>query len=358
MSGLIAGIRLSRAGFKCTLIEKKIYPFHRVCGEYISNETLEFLTTENLYPAEFHPAQIHRFQLSTTSGKQATLSLDLGGFGISRYAMDNFLYEIALSAGVACHLNEEVIEVASHKNTFLVKSDKKQYTGDLVIGGMGKRSRIDASLNRSYFTKPSPYAAVKYHIVSDHAHDTIALHNFAGGYCGVSNIENNKTNLCYLVHRDLLRHAGDIKTLEEKVLFKNPLLKKIFTTSEFLFEKPETISEISFVTKEPVWKNIVMTGDAAGMIAPLCGNGMAMAIHSAKLLTDILIENETRSQAYIEKIYSRVWKQHFSSRLRFGRFVQNNLFGNSWSSNLAMRIAVDLPIIARWIIRNTHGKSF
>jgi flavin-dependent dehydrogenase len=31
-------------------------------------------------------------------------------------------------------------------------------------------------------------------------------------------------------------------------------------------------------------EDMLMIGDTAGLIHPLCGNGMAMAIHSAKLL--------------------------------------------------------------------------
>ena len=199
---------------------------------------------------------------------------------------------------------------------------------------------------------------MKYHANTHHPSNTIALHNFRGGYCGVSNVEDDKTNICYLVHRDFLRSAGSPEVLEKKVLFKNPLLKELFTSSDFLFEQPETISEISFVTKEPIWKHIFMVGDSAGMIAPLCGNGMAMAIHSAKILTDILINEPDENRDHIENKYSHEWKIQFAKRLKFGRLVQNKLFGSHWSSNLSMHIAVDFPSIAKWIIRNTHGKPF
>ena len=65
--------------------------------------------------------------------------------------------------------------------------------------------------------------------------------------------------------------------------FKNPFLEKIFTESNFLFSEPATISQISFDKKSQVEHHILMIGDAAGMITPLCGNGMSMAFHSAKI---------------------------------------------------------------------------
>ncbi|HET9055112.1 MAG TPA: NAD(P)-binding protein, partial [Cyclobacteriaceae bacterium] len=278
IAGLIAAIRLARNGFACTLIEKKAYPFHRVCGEYVSNETADFLTRENLYPHDFNPVNIAQLQLSSVNGKTTGMRLTPGGFGISRFSFDHFLFRIAQNAGVHFILNT-TIESIQHGERFTVNTVDKSFPADLVIGAFGKRSRLDVQLSRSFARKRSPYVGIKYHAKTKHPDAVIALHNFRGGYCGVSNVEDGKTNICYLVHRDKLKQAGSIDALEEKVLFENPHLKKIFTEAEFLFQKPEVINEISFETKEPVFNHILMAGDAAGMIAPLCGNGMAMAIH-------------------------------------------------------------------------------
>ena len=63
-----------------------------------------------------------------------------------------------------------------------------------------------------------------------------------------------------------------------------------------LFEKPEVINEITFEKQDPVSNHILMCGDAAGMITPLCGNGMAMAIHSAKILSGLIIEANSEAR--------------------------------------------------------------
>ncbi len=88
LAGLVTANILGRAGIACTVIEKNEYPFHRVCGEYISNETVPFLKSLGLYPDEFSPPQISRFQLTSVNGKSAFLPLGLGGFGISRFSFD------------------------------------------------------------------------------------------------------------------------------------------------------------------------------------------------------------------------------------------------------------------------------
>lgn len=345
----------------CLVIEKKKYPFHRVCGEYISNETVPFLKSQNLYPYELNPIQISEFQLSSVTGKATQLPLDLGGFGISRFAFDDFLYEKAKAIGVKFLLETEVESVNYQAGSFNLKTSNSTLKAQIVVGSFGKRSKLDADLNRNFFRKKSPFVGVKYHIRMQHASNLIALHNFRGGYCGINNVEDGKTNLCYLTHRDNLKKFRGIKEMEEGVLYENPLLRKIFQESEFLYEKPETISEISFETKEPVWNHILMTGDAAGMITPLCGNGMAMAIHSAKILSTLIIKHlETKifDRSLLETEYKKAWNTEFANRLWMGRLIQNRLFGSEWSSNVAVTLAVHSKFIARQIIKKTHGNPF
>ena len=143
------------------------------------------------------------------------------------------------------------------------------------------------------------------------------------------------------------------------MLYKNPFLKSIFKNSEFLYDRPEVINEISFATKAPVEDHVLMAGDAAGMITPLCGNGMAMAIHSAKVLSELVMDysNGKLTQVELEKIYSKKWNSLFARRLWIGRQVQR-LFGGEWSSNLAVNLMRKSKPIAELIIRNTHGEFF
>ena len=360
LGGLIAAIRLARAGVPVILFEKRTYPFHRVCGEYISSETIPFLKQSGLFPDVFNVPFISRFQLSAVNGKSFVLPLDLGGFGISRYAFDHFLSQQARAIGIQLIENCEVNQVEFTKNRFVIKANANTYEADIVLGAYGKRSRLDVQSNRAFTRNRSPYVGIKYHIQTDHPNDLIALHNFSGGYLGISNIEDGKTNMCYLVSRNVLKQYGTISSMEEHVLFKNLLIKAIYKNAVFLFEKPEVINEVSFASKEPVFNHLLMVGDAAGMITPLCGNGMAMAIHAAKLAADLVLQylSEGRSREWLEKSYERAWKKNFAGRLRYGRWVQHYLFGSSLSSDLAVKLAIHLRPVARMMIRQSHGQPF
>jgi menaquinone-9 beta-reductase len=147
--------------------------------------------------------------------------------------------------------------------------------------------------------------------------------------------------------------------MERNVLQKNPFLKEIFTNSTFLFSEPITISQISFEKKMQVENNILFLGDAAGMITPLCGNGMSMALHAAKIafhcIDDFLQNSITRSE--MEKNYEGQWKKLFANRLRTGRIIQR-FFGNEFLSNLLISAVKPFPKFVSFLVKQTHGGAF
>ena len=358
LAGLIAGHQLAKKGREVLLIEKKKYPFHRVCGEYISNEVKEFLLREDLYPKEIHPSEISQFQLSSVNGQLAEMPLDLGGFGISRYALDEFLYEKAKNAGVEFLLQKQVENVEFNEKDDLFKlrlSDGSLLSAKFVLGAFGKRSKVDKALNREFIHTRTPYRGVKYHIHTDFDVHTVALHNFEGGYCGINKIEGEKFNLCYLGSKEQLKKYGNISDMEKAILYQNPFLKSIFQNSDFIFEKPEVINEVNFSPKKPVENKILMLGDAAGLITPLCGNGMAIAIHTGKLAAEAILRNKDRNA--IENQYRNSWIHNFRMRLWIGRKVQW-LFGSKAVSEFSVGLIKNSRLITKEIIKRTHGEIF
>lgn len=360
LAGLTNAIMLNRAGLTVQLFEEKSYPFHRVCGEYISNEVVPFLKEHDLYPEELGPSSLSQFHLTSVSGVSLKMPLDLGGFGVSRYAFDHWLVKKAVAEGVQL-VNERVTQVKYEEDVFrLMDKKENQHEAKFVIGAFGKRSLIDKQLQRSFLNHRSPYIGVKYHVKTDEiSNHTIELHNFKNGYCGISQIENGVFNMCYLSHRSNLRATGSVQEMEEETLKKNPHLDRIFSNSEMLFDRPEVINEITFDRKEPVYNHILMSGDSAGMITPLCGNGMAMAIHSAKILSEILIESVKTGfdREEIENDYRRKWNDLFANRLWMGRKIQK-LFGSPVISEAAVSIGKWIPPFSSYLMKKTHGEPF
>lgn len=89
----------------------------------------------------------------------------------------------------------------------------------------------------------------------------VALHNFKGGYCGVSKVENDHINLCYITNYKAFKRYKDIDAFQENVIFKNLALKEMFQNSNAEFDSPLTISQISFETKTRIENHMIMCGD-------------------------------------------------------------------------------------------------
>jgi menaquinone-9 beta-reductase len=364
LAGLTSSILLSRKGKKVLLIEKKTYPFHKVCGEYVSNEVLPFLQSIGFNPFNYGASDIVKLRVSTPEGKNVFTNLDLGGFGLSRYVMDNTLYEVALRSGTKVLTETKVMDVSFEEDKFIVQTNNSEtFHASFVIGSYGKREVLDKRLNRNFITEHTGYLGVKYHIKTDYRPDEIGLDNFENGYCGIVKIEEDKYNLCYLYRRSRVKDFDSIRELEENILHKNPVLKNIFSNSDFVSSTPEVINEISFARKELIKDHIFMCGDSAGLITPLCGNGMSMAIHSAKLLCELFLRSKVleleevsivKRQA-LEKEYTIQWNKNFRRRLFFGRALQN-LFGNRTVTSAGIRTIHLFPPIEKWLLANTHGK--
>jgi len=360
LAGLISSILLQRKGYEVNLYEKKQFPFHRVCGEYVSDEVRPFLERNSLFPDASHPSRIRTFEFSSVKGRRFELPLDLGGFGVSRYVLDEFLYQIALKEGVNVVTKQAITDVQFIGDKFLVKTGSESFESKIVIGAYGKKSVIDNKLDRGFTHKRAPFIGVKYHIKTDYPKDKVALHNFQSGYCGISAIEDDKYNLCYLGNREMLKKHGSIEAMENMVVKQNPFLKEIFNNSEFIFDKPEVINEFSFSPKSAVESHILMTGDTAGLITPLCGNGMAMAIHSGKIVSESVSTHYTKGQLNrqaLEEDYIRTWNRTFKKRLRVGRRTQA-LFGSSFTSEVAVSLMRNSSFFAYQIMKNTHGQPF
>ena len=364
LAGLSLAILAANAGYKVVLFEKEEYPFHKVCGEYISFESYDFLDRLGLPLHIWNLPVIKKLLVSDINGNAYNFPLDLGGFGISRFKIDDALYRLALQKGVDVFTNTKVNDVLFENDMHIIQTNKENISAKIVAGSYGKRSNLDVKWKRNFTeqkaNKLNNYIGVKYHVRLNYPKDEIALHNFKKGYCGVSAIEDDKYCVCYLtVATNLSSNNNSIEQMQKNVLYKNPALKKIFTESEFLYDAPLTISQISFNKKMQVENHVLMLGDAAGMITPLCGNGMSMALHSALLAFKQinLFLQQRNSRDVMEKNYVINWKQNFSSRLATGRLVQR-FMGNNSSTSLFLKIMNAIPLLSKQIIQSTHGRAF
>lgn len=358
LAGLTAALHLQKAGLEVLLVEKHPYPNHKVCGEYVSNEVLPYLQWLDADPERLKPNHIQRLQFTTVSGKSMTTALPLGGFGISRFKLDNFLYEQFRAKGGRV-LFDTVTDIKFDNDNFQVSTSAANIlSARQVIGAYGKRSAIDIKYNRPFIQRRSPWLAIKGHYSGNFEAGLVALHNFNGGYCGVSNVEDNKINICYLADYASFSRYKTPTAYQENVLYQNKHLKGILESSTPLFGTSLTISQIAFGAKETIIDHMLMIGDTAGLIHPLCGNGMGMAIHSAQMAANLLIRffnGSLKTRSMLENSYTSLWNKAFKQRLVMGSSL-SAILRKEQLADLLMSGMIRIPSILPMIIRKTHGK--
>jgi menaquinone-9 beta-reductase len=361
LGGLSAAILLAKKGYSVVLFEKENYPFHKVCGEYVSLESWDLVLSLGLPLEQWLLPLVDHVSVTSPDGTELYQRLPLGGFGISRYKIDHELCKVASKSGVEMYDGTRVHDMLFNGDMFKVSTEKGEFLSRVCLAATGKRSNLDVKWKRPFVLRHpnalNNYIGVKYHALLEHPRNVIALHNFEDGYCGIAPIEDSKVCICYLTTASNLRKSGnDLKVLEEKVLFRNVFLKEAFENATMLHEKPVTISQVSFEKKEQVRNHVLMIGDAAGMIAPLCGNGMSMALFSSKIvcqLIDLYLEHRIDRQT-LERKYAAEWNRTFARRLRAGRIIQS-LFGKEWVTNKTVGLLKRFPRLVNYIIRQTHG---
>src|SRR5687768_3569372 len=238
LSGLTFALSMSSLGWKVILFEKEKYPFHKVCGEYISTESIPFLERIGLDIGESGAKEINRLTLTSPRGKSFSCRLESGGVAIRRYTIEKILADVCRERGVEIIENCNLSAIKKANDHFTFINDTREFHASIGIGSFGKHSRLERSLDESEKTKNENephYVGIKYYARGVIDPGTIQLHLYKNGYCGLVETENGEINVCYLVESSELKNRkGSIPLLESELLFRNPVLKERWNNLEFL----------------------------------------------------------------------------------------------------------------------------
>lgn len=153
LAGLTLAIQCAKAGFITALYEKESYPFHRVCGEYISLESKDFLESVGVNISDLQLPIINTLNITDGYGNLYNFDLPLGGFGISRFMLDEMLYNLAVQAGVHIFTETKVQNVVFNNQQFAISTNNHQHKVTIAVGSFGKRSNMDVKLKRPFINQ-------------------------------------------------------------------------------------------------------------------------------------------------------------------------------------------------------------
>lgn len=362
LAGCSTAAQLAQSGHDVLLLEKATYPRHKLCGEFLSPEVQSSLRTLEVLDEvrELGAAPMTRARLTGPDGTAVENALPGTALGLSRYRLDELLFERACAWGAEGRPGTKVTAVAgSLDEGFAVTAAGETIEARLVLGAYGRRGVLDRTLERPFLQQHSPYVAFKAHYTGDldAIADTIEVHAAPGGYCGIGPVEDNRANVCWIGRTDALKDAGGTPTaMLEDALYDNAVLRERLRGWTRASERFEAVSQVPLMPKRQFVDDVCMVGDAAGMIAPLCGDGMAMALSAADLvapLADDLL-SDRRSGPEFKMAYKSQWSNRFGRRLRIGRWVHRAAF-RPFATRALLTACRALPPLARWLIRATRG---
>ncbi|GAB5540139.1 MAG: NAD(P)/FAD-dependent oxidoreductase [Salibacteraceae bacterium] len=320
IAGLSSAIQCAQGGLKVGVYERGTYPKHKVCGEYISRESLVLLQSFGLDIDSKGLPQIDRFRLTDRFGNNSECELNPGGFGWSRYQFDDWLRKQAKELGVYVSEGASIrSQSGSYKEGFRLSHAKDDLCeARLVLDASGRMPHVTPRKS------DVSWVGIKYHVVSGPESNYIEIHAFDDGYAGISQVEDGKYCLCYLVKSEQLKKHGSIEALERNVLAKNDSLSKRLKAERIM--GPITTSQFYFGVNSSATERSV--GDAAGFIPPLTGNGMSLALRGSKVISNLsqrLLSGEIQYDQYCFES-NQYRNDYLNKRLRKGIVLQDLLF--------------------------------
>lgn len=329
---------LAQQGLSVALFDRDEFPRDKLCGEFLSYDALPPLEIIGLLPElERHGATL--IERCRIVGPRGTYEFELprAARGVSRLLLDALLVRRAAALGATVREGWTVDAIRRLRDGFSLDTRDRErepqlVTAHIVVGAWGRWGRIDRQLERPFTRdmarrhfgfkrhyRPSASDALAPDTTPS---QTIDLYSFPRGYLGVNGVEGGEVNICGLVHASSLDGLrGGWETFVDSLPREGEHLRRLFAShapaqAQFLSSEP-----VIFAARSPAVNGILMVGDAAGIIDPLAGNGMAMAIQSALVAASIIVRRKLNDADAIAHEYDATYRAYFLDRIRWSRRV-------------------------------------
>jgi menaquinone-9 beta-reductase len=363
-AGSSAAIYLSKLGFSTALFEKKVFPRETLCGEFLSKEVIEHLQSLNLFEdfISLNPNRLESVSLINKTGNRISSPLGFTAYSMKRSLFDNLLLTCAKDSGASIFQPAEIKEIIFLNGSYLLKlNDESEIELNDLIASWGKQNPLDKKLNRIFVNHQSKLNGIKFHInkkyLNDFNENEIQLYTADGIYCGVNKVNDDDVTFCFLEDRNRLSTPAREQLLMLREANKG--FKKLFKDDpgEIINQIPLYGTGNIYFGKRELQKNgVYMVGDAAGVIAPLAGGGIGMAMESGKLISGILHNKKqyglTAEESYIQ--YEKKWKEAFGKRLLTASVIQNFLL-NRYRRNVSFALIKIFPMFLPRLIKATRN---
>ena len=366
LGGATAALSLSRRGWSVALIEAGRAGRHKVCGEFVSPEaraTLARLGVESAVESAGALA-VSNARILTSRRRGAAIPLGAPGFALSRAALDTLMWRACADAGAQTMEMTRVARLENSGDGYWLhvgpdKATTRVLTARFVVDATGRNSRLGGERTPTKNAATRRFIGLKTHLRGAHiAPGEVQMFPFRGGYCGLVGIADGLANACLLASYERARGHNPAQ-MWEAIRAENLALGRATRGAIPVFDWLAT-GNISFDQTAPVAggvaSEVLRAGDAAGMIHPLAGDGMAMAIRSGELCAATLGSalGGDLNRADVAPLYMGAWHREFDARLASARHLAPLLLAPHLTLG-ALLISSWLPGLGQRAARVTRG---
>src|SRR5579884_968020 len=352
-AGCAAAITAARSGASVLLLERRTFPRHKVCGEFVSAESLGLLQTLLTDVGSL----INRApRISGTriflDGAVVRSKIHPPAASITRFDLDSALWDASVAAGVTARTQVNVRSVEGHGPFRIISSD--QYLeAKAIINATGRWSNITSARTRARLNGDK-WVGIKAHFHEVSAPNSVDLYFFEGGYCGVqpvsaaTNGAGNVINACAMVR-------ADIASTMSEVIIQDPILAQRSRNSNAATD-PVTTAPLIFHEPEPLQNSMLQVGDAAMFVDPFIGDGISLALRSGTLAADCLVAF-LRGQYSLEQAcahYSREYARRFRHIFNTSSWLRGLLRWPLVVRKPVLSVLAKTPLLTSYMVRMTR----
>jgi flavin-dependent dehydrogenase len=348
-AGAMTAIRLAAAGRRVTLLEKERGPHHKVCGEFLSREAVEYLRQAGVSAQGLGAAPIHSVRISS-GDHAAEAALPFSALSLSRRVLDEAMLRRAEDQGCNVVRGAGVERLVPDGDEWIAAlGDGTSIRARAVFLATGKH---DLHGWKRGLGRQSDLVGFKEHwrlaaARVEHLRERMELFLFPGGYGGLSLVEGDSANLCFVVRRVRLRALGGWHSLLGELLKSNRRLRGCLEGSQALWRRPLAISPIPYGYFAGETHGAWCVGDQACVIPSFTGDGISIALHSASLAAEMFLAGRSAAE------YHRTLRSQLGRGMALSTALSRAMV-SAWSQPLAVPMLRLFPQAMRWIAASTR----
>jgi geranylgeranyl reductase family protein len=346
-AGTAAAITAAKNGGRVVCIDKAVFPRDKTCGDGLTANALRLLAALGLSNADLaqaDPAFVRETILVSPSGRRVHLPLPADGAHaavVSRRALDAALVAVARRTGV--DVREGAAVVAGDQNGDEVScafDDGTAITAPHAVAADGHWSAVRRLLEPGAARDLGEWHAVRQYFdgVDDERLWVIFERDLLPGYAWVFPLPGGRANVGYGVLRSGGRSGRELRDLWPDLLAR-PVLRDVLGPRA---RAAEPVRAWPIPTRyDParlVRGRVLFVGDAAGVVDPMTGEGIAQAIESGMLAAEAIASGAD---------YGRLVHRALGRDLKFAHFLQRLL-----EQPLGARAAIAAAGLTSWTRRN------